>query len=90
VISNLKQKRKWWFYYAWFQVFILNKKLKNAVLETLQGTMVSEVFLFAEDEVINLQQEEIKSQGSDEEVPIKSSNLVFDRLAGVIHVSDDN
>ena len=31
----LSQKKKWRFYYAWYHLFILNKKLKSAMIDTL-------------------------------------------------------
>ena len=35
LVKYLSYKKKWRFYYAWYHLFILNKKLKAAVIDTL-------------------------------------------------------
>jgi hypothetical protein len=75
-------------------LYILNKKIKNAVLDIFQGTSISETFLFSEEMPnSNLQDDVISQDSNDEEedkpIEIKNSKLVFDRFAGVLHVTDD-
>lgn len=41
-IEYLKQKKKWQFYYAWYQLHILNKKIRNSLIESFSGYVISE------------------------------------------------
>jgi hypothetical protein len=49
VHSYLDYKKKWKFYYAWFTMYILNKKIKNRILENFSGTSVNENDIFSEE-----------------------------------------
>lgn len=49
ITSYLDYKKKWKFYYAWFTLYILNKKIKNRILDNFQGLQVNENDIFSEE-----------------------------------------
>ena len=45
----LVYKKKWKFYYAWYYLYILNKKIKMNFIEMFSGTNVNENEIFSEE-----------------------------------------
>ncbi|CAD8068730.1 unnamed protein product [Paramecium sonneborni] len=94
--NYLDFKKKWKFYYAWFTLYIENKKLKNKILDNFQGLSVNENDIFSEELQENNLEEDIASIKSDQEqkvdmdkIDIKSKRIVFDKKACIIQASDD-
>ncbi|CAD8148434.1 unnamed protein product [Paramecium octaurelia] len=94
--NYLDFKKKWKFYYAWFTLYIENKKLKNKILDNFQGLSVNENDIFSEELQENNLEEDIASIKSDQEqkidmdkIDIKSKRIVFDKKACIIQTSDD-
>ncbi len=45
----LNFRKKWTFYYAWYQLYILNKKVKMYILEKFLSTKINENDIFSEE-----------------------------------------
>ncbi|CAD8103477.1 unnamed protein product [Paramecium sonneborni] len=94
--NYLDFKKKWKFYYAWFTLYIQNKKLKNKILDNFQGLSVNENDIFSEEVQENNLEEDIASVKSDQEqkidiekIDIKSKKIIFDKKACIIQTTDD-
>ncbi|CAD8107864.1 unnamed protein product [Paramecium primaurelia] len=93
ITNYLEYKKKWKFYYAWFTLYILNKKIKNRILDNFQGFQVNENDIFSEELQEHNVDEDVNSVKSgyldNEKIEIKSKKIIFDRKACIIQASDD-
>ncbi|CAD8121761.1 unnamed protein product [Paramecium sonneborni] len=93
ITNYLEFKKKWKFYYAWFTLYILNKKIKNRILDNFQGFQVNENDIFSEELQEHNIEEDVNSVKSgyldNEKIEIKSRKIIFDRKACIIQASDD-
>ena len=42
-------KKKWKFYYAWFTLYLLNKKIKARLMDNFSGMNINENDIFSEE-----------------------------------------
>ncbi|CAD8195861.1 unnamed protein product [Paramecium octaurelia] len=93
ITNYLEYKKKWKFYYAWFTLYILNKKIKNRILDNFQGFQVNENDIFSEELQEHNVDEDVNSVKSgfldNEKIDIKSRKIIFDKKACIIQASDD-
>ncbi|CAK58161.1 unnamed protein product (macronuclear) [Paramecium tetraurelia] len=91
ITNYLEFKKKWKFYYAWFTLYVLNKKIKNRILDNFQGFQVNENDIFSEElQEHNDDVNSVKSGFLDnEKIEIKSRKIIFDKKACIIQASDD-
>ena len=96
VQTYLEYKKKWKFYYAWFTMYILNKKVKNIILENFSGTSLNVNDIFSEEvQEPNIEDDmaSIKSmlplEDIQEKIEIKSKKVIFDKQSAIIHTNDD-
>ncbi|CAD8096084.1 unnamed protein product [Paramecium primaurelia] len=93
ITNYLEYKKKWKFYYAWFTLYILNKKIKNRILDNFQGFQVNENDIFSEELQEHNVDEDVNSVKSgfldNEKIEIKSRKIIFDKKACIIQASDD-
>lgn len=91
----LDYKKKWKFYYAWYTLYILNKKIQTRILDNFQGTNVNENDIFSEEIQENNMDDDLLSLDSQpqdlvqDKINIKNKRIVFDKKACVIHTNDD-
>ncbi|EGR33918.1 hypothetical protein IMG5_031020 [Ichthyophthirius multifiliis] len=97
-MQYLYYRKKWVFYYAWYQLFILNKKVKLFILEKFQSTKINENDIFSEElqnDDIFLEKYDIESVDSNlrpenyDIIQIKKPQMVFDMNSVVLHVDND-
>lgn len=77
-------------------MYIINKKVKNRVLENFTGTNVNENDIFSEEVQEANVEEDIVSLRSDllveevaEKIEIKNKKLIFDKKSAIILTNDD-
>lgn len=85
----LDYKKKWKFYYAWYCLYILNKKVKLVILEKFSGTNVNENDIFSEDLQNESIEDDVISVGSIvkpddlDKINIKKIEMAFDKKSCV-------
>ena len=91
----LVYKKKWKFYYAWYYLYILNKKIKMNFIEMFSGTNVNENEIFSEEIQDENAEDDIESVGSigveeAEKIQIKHIEVAFDKTSCVFYVDNDD
>ena len=97
LFSITENKRKWRFYFIWFTLFLLNKKIKQSYLVGFEGKLINENDIFVQDLKIEKNNDDdlsVKSIELDEQdnliIPIDyKSQLVFDKFTSILQVSSD-
>ncbi|EGR29365.1 hypothetical protein IMG5_156920 [Ichthyophthirius multifiliis] len=91
-INNyLDYRKKWKFYFAWYILYILNKKVKISLIEKFSGiNNVNETDIFSE-EIQNYQvEDEIDQAENTEQINIKKIAMTFDKKSCVFIVNSDS
>ena len=61
---QLQYKKKWKFLYVWFRLYIQNKKIKQQMIESFEGTLINENDVFQEEMKVEKKLDDDKSEKS--------------------------
>ncbi|KAL4499680.1 hypothetical protein ABPG72_017220 [Tetrahymena utriculariae] len=92
----LDYRKKWRFYYCWYYLYILNKKIKVSMLERFSGiNNINENEVFSEELMMENMDDDIHSVHSNlkpdemEKIYIKKVEMAFDKKSVIFHVNHE-
>ncbi|KAL4476170.1 hypothetical protein ABPG74_009903 [Tetrahymena malaccensis] len=92
----LDYRKKWRFYYCWYYLYILNKKIKVSMLERFSGiNNINENEVFSEELIMDNMDDDIHSVHSNlkpdemEKIYIKKVEMAFDKKSVIFHVNHE-